>query len=70
MANSILTVPKAINEPVKSYAPGSSEKEELIATYKKMYAQEPIDIPMYIGSEKIYTNNKKRLHLLMSIKKF
>jgi 1-pyrroline-5-carboxylate dehydrogenase len=61
MSNFLLTVPKPINEPVKSYAPGSTEKEELIATYKKMDAQSPIDIPMYIGAEKVFTNNKKNI---------
>lgn len=61
MSNSISTVPVAVNEPVKSYAPGSAERESLLSTYKKMYSQEPIDVPMYIGSEKVYTNNKKPL---------
>lgn len=61
MSNSISTVPIAVNEPVKSYAAGSSERESLLATYKKMYDQDPIDIPMYIGSEKVYTDQKKSL---------
>ena len=61
MANSISTVPVAINEPVKSYAANSPERKELLETYDTMYNQTPIDIPMYIGSEKIYTTNKKTL---------
>ena len=61
MANSISTVPVAINEPVKSYAANSPERKELLETYDAMYNQAPIDIPMYIGSEKIYTTNKKSL---------
>jgi 1-pyrroline-5-carboxylate dehydrogenase len=61
MANSISTVPVAINEPVKSYAANSPERKELLETYDVMYNQTPIDIPMYIGSEKIYTTNKKSL---------
>jgi 1-pyrroline-5-carboxylate dehydrogenase len=61
MANSISTVPVAINEPVKSYAANSPERKELLETYDTMYNQTPIDIPMYIGSEKIYTTNKKSL---------
>ncbi len=61
MANAISKVPVAINEPVKSYAANSPERTELLAMYDKMYQQEPIDIPMYIGSEKIYTSNKKNL---------
>jgi 1-pyrroline-5-carboxylate dehydrogenase len=62
MSNSISSVPVAINEPVKSYTKGSPEREELISTYQKMYNQEAIDIPMYIGSEKIYTENKKAIN--------
>lgn len=61
MSNSISTVPVAVNEPVKSYAPGSPERESLLSTYKKMYDQDPIDVPMYIGSEKVFTGNKKPL---------
>jgi len=61
MANSISTVPVAVNEPVKAYAPNSSERNELLATYEKLYNQSPIDIPMYIGSEKVFTENKKSL---------
>jgi 1-pyrroline-5-carboxylate dehydrogenase len=61
MANSISTVPVAVNEPVKAYAPNSSERNELLATYEKLYNQSPIDIPMYIGSEKVFTDNKKSL---------
>ena len=61
MANAISRVPVAINEPVKSYTANSPERAELLAMYDKMYHQEPIDIPMYIGSEKIFTSNKKNL---------
>ncbi len=58
MSNSISVVPIAINEPVKSYVKGSPEREELLAMYNKMYNQSPVDIPMYIGSEKVFTSNK------------
>lgn len=61
MSNSISTVPIAVNEPVKAYAPGSPERESLLSTYKQMYNQAPIDIPMYIGAEKVFTANKKSL---------
>ena len=61
MANALFNVPKAINEPVKSYAPGSPEKNELIATYKQMLQQEPIDVPMYIGGKEVRTNDKKKM---------
>ncbi|WP_343637860.1 L-glutamate gamma-semialdehyde dehydrogenase [Fluviicola sp.] len=59
MSNALFTVPKAINEPVKAYVPGSPEHTALISEYQRMLNQEPIDVPMYIGSELVRTNNKK-----------
>ncbi len=61
MSNAFYNVPVAINEPVKSYAPGSPEKIALIEKYQEMYAQEPIDVPMYIGSKEVRTQIKKAL---------
>ena len=61
MTRGFFNVPKAVNEPVKGYAPGSPEREELLATYKKMYASKE-DIPMYINGEEIRTNNTKSIH--------
>lgn len=58
MSNSISVVPIAINEPVKPYVKGSPEREELLAMYNKMYNQTPVDVPMYIGSELVYTEKK------------
>jgi 1-pyrroline-5-carboxylate dehydrogenase len=59
MSNAIFTVPVAKNEPVKAYAPGSHEKESLLNTYKALFNQQPIDVPMYIGGKEIRTDNKK-----------
>ena len=53
-------VPIAVNEPVKQYEPGSSERTELLAQYKKMYSKK-IDIPMYIGDKEIFTNDKRNI---------
>ena len=61
MSNAVFQVPFAENEPVKSYAPGSEERKELQAKYKEMYNQAPIDVPMYIGSEEVRTENKKKM---------
>ena len=61
MAHGTFNVPYPINEPVLSYAPGSSEREALLATYKAMYDQEPIEVPMYIGSQRITTPNKQAM---------
>ena len=59
MAHGTFQVPYPVNEPVLSYAPGSSEREELQAMYKKMFNQDPIDVPMYIGSEEVRTSDKR-----------
>ncbi len=61
MANAIFHVPVAKNEPVRSYAPGSAERESLLKTYKNMYDQPAIDVPLYIGGKEIRTENKKAL---------
>ncbi len=62
MANAHFNVPKAVNEPINSYAPGTPERESLLAKYKEMYNQDPIDVPMYIGGEEIRTSNKMPLN--------
>jgi 1-pyrroline-5-carboxylate dehydrogenase len=54
MPKGFFHVPKAVNEPVKSYAPNSPEKAAVLAAYKKMW-DETIDVPNYIGSEEIRT---------------
>lgn len=60
MSTGFFNVPAAINEPVKTYAPHSPEREEVLKTYKEMYNQE-VDIPLYIGGEEIRTGNTKNL---------
>lgn len=61
MSNAIFTVPVAINEPVRSYAPGSAERENLLKKYNEMYNQPAIDVPMYIGNQQVRTSNKKAI---------
>lgn len=60
MSTGFFNVPVAQNEPVKTYAPNSPEREEVLKTYKEMYNQE-VDIPLYIGGEEIRTGNTKNL---------
>ncbi len=60
MSNAFYSVPVAINEPVKSYAPGSTEREILLKEYSRMYNSH-VDVPMYIGDKQVYTDNKKKL---------
>lgn len=60
MSNGIFNVPVPKNEPVLSYAPGSAERQQLKAALAEARSQQ-IDIPMYIGSEQVYTDNKQQL---------
>jgi 1-pyrroline-5-carboxylate dehydrogenase len=57
---SISKVPYPINEPVKGYLPSSPEKLALKAMLKELRGK-TLDIPMYIGSERIFTAHKERL---------
>jgi 1-pyrroline-5-carboxylate dehydrogenase len=58
MANGNFQVPYPVNEPVKSYAPGSPERKEVLETYQNLYNQAGLDVPMFIGGKEIRTSNK------------
>lgn len=60
MSIGIFNVPALKNEPVKSYAPGSPERSELKKALADARAK-IIDIPQYIGSEEIYSQNKHKV---------
>jgi 1-pyrroline-5-carboxylate dehydrogenase len=60
MLKGFFNVPKAVNEPVKSYAPNSPEKAAVLAAYKQMWNAK-IDVPLYIGSEEIRTGNTRNM---------
>lgn len=57
MATGFFQVPLAENEPVKGYAPGSPEREELQKTLKELQSQE-IEIPMIIDGKPVTTGNR------------
>ncbi|AZI66852.1 L-glutamate gamma-semialdehyde dehydrogenase [Kaistella daneshvariae] len=57
MSKAISQVPLAINEPVRSYEPGSEEVKSLIATYKEMW-KEKVNIPMVIGGKEVKTGDE------------
>lgn len=61
MANAYFNVPIATNEPVKGYAPGSKEKEELLAAYKELKSKK-IEIPMVIGGKAVTSDAKVSIH--------
>ena len=60
MSKAISQVPFAVNEPVKSYEPGSAEVSSLISTYKKMWS-EKTEVPMIIGGKAVTTSEKVQL---------
>ncbi|MGS4346393.1 L-glutamate gamma-semialdehyde dehydrogenase [Myroides odoratus] len=60
MSKGFYKVPSAINEPVKSYAPGTPERALTLNSFKEQYSQ-LVDIPLYIGGEEIRTGNTKDL---------
>ncbi|MFC1859252.1 aldehyde dehydrogenase family protein, partial [Thermodesulfobacteriota bacterium] len=56
MLNAIFSIPKPQNEPVYSYAPGSKERELIVAELKRQSAEQ-IEIPLIIGGEEITTGD-------------
>ena len=61
MGKGFFHVPKAVNEPVKSYAPGTPEREEVLLTYKDLWNANT-EVPLYIGSEQIKTGDTKTIN--------
>jgi len=58
MGKGFFQVPTAYNEPIKTYAPNTPERAEVLAQYNE-YFNSSVDIPMYIGHEEIRTGNTK-----------
>ncbi|MDB4767349.1 L-glutamate gamma-semialdehyde dehydrogenase [Flavobacteriaceae bacterium] len=58
MGKGFFQVPVAYNEPIKSYAPGSPEREAVLAQYKSYY-NGTIDVPMYINGKEVTTGNTR-----------
>jgi 1-pyrroline-5-carboxylate dehydrogenase len=61
MSLGYFSYPMPVNEPVYSYAPGSTERKQLKKVLSELKSQE-FDIPMYIGSDEVRTVNKVALH--------
>jgi 1-pyrroline-5-carboxylate dehydrogenase len=55
-APGIFRLPKPQNEPVKDYAPGSPERQEIEAKLEEMRSQR-IEIPLVIGGEDVRTGD-------------
>ncbi|TDE17001.1 L-glutamate gamma-semialdehyde dehydrogenase [Actinomadura sp. 6K520] len=50
--DAVTNVPTPVNEPVRGYAPGSSERARLEAKLAELMAETPIDLPMTIGGRR------------------
>jgi 1-pyrroline-5-carboxylate dehydrogenase len=60
MSIGFFNVPVAVNEPVKTYAPGTPEREQVQQAFKEMY-QSTVDVPLYIGGKEVRTGSTKNL---------
>jgi len=60
MGKGFFQVPTAINETVKSYAPGSPERAAVAKQYAT-YFNGSVDVPMYIGKEEVRTGNTSNM---------
>lgn len=60
MAKGFFDVPRAENEPVLSYAPGSPERAEVKKKIEELRSVE-IDLPMVIGGKDVFTDRKVRI---------
>ena len=60
MPKGIYQVPLPQNEPIKSYSSGSAERKELQAMLKLLRSQQ-VEVPMYIGGDKVKSGNKIRM---------
>ena len=60
MGKGFFNVPIAINEPVKSYAPGTPERDAVKKEYSEMF-NSTIDVPMYINGKDISTGNTRTM---------
>src|SRR3954451_9300352 len=74
-SHGISRVPEPYNEPVRSYAPGSTEREELRLRLQEMESQQ-IEIPLLIGGERVEPGDTfdavephKRSHVLATVHK-
>ncbi|MCF7560578.1 L-glutamate gamma-semialdehyde dehydrogenase [Sabulilitoribacter multivorans] len=60
MGKGFFNVPIAVNEPVKSYAPGTPERTAVLEAYKAMF-NSTIDVPLYINGKDVTTGNTRTM---------
>ena len=62
MRNAKAIVPKPVNEPILSYAPGTPERAALKARLKELKSQE-IEVPLVIGGQEIKTGDMGEMRI-------
>jgi 1-pyrroline-5-carboxylate dehydrogenase len=60
MGKGFFNVPIAVNEPVKSYAPGSPERKAVSEAYKTLFNSK-VEVPLYINGEAVKTGNTRTM---------
>lgn len=60
MSNAYFKVPVPINEPVKTYIPGSPERDQLKKKLTELKSQH-IEVPLIIGGEEVKTGNTEEM---------
>lgn len=58
MTDAIFHSPAPINDPIHSYAPGTKEREQLLAEYDRMWKQKR-ELPMWIGGKAVETKDRR-----------
>ena len=65
---STFNIPQRVNEPIKNYIKGSAERSEVEEAYHSMFNSK-IDIPLFIGNDKILTSKRENISPPHEIKK-
>jgi 1-pyrroline-5-carboxylate dehydrogenase len=60
MGKGFFNVPAAVNEPVKSYAPGSPERKAVAEAYKSMFNSK-VEVPMFINGKDVKSGNTRTM---------
>jgi 1-pyrroline-5-carboxylate dehydrogenase len=60
MSKGFFQVPVAVNEPVKSFAPGTPEREEVLKQYRTYYKSKT-EVPLYIGAHEIALGDTRHI---------
>lgn len=60
MGKGFFSVPLAVNEPVKSYAPGSPERAAVSETYKTLFNSHT-EVPLFINGKDVKTGNTRTM---------